>query len=925
MMNTRFQQMIGTAVIVLVLLGSIWPETAHQPVVHAAGPYTFTGRWGTTHTATWDTTSYQATISAEYNMFPWDFISFVGVRGAISLCGHPNVAGSFAWSTASAIAGVGTGDLLRVKGNDNINLTHVTKIGLVLGSGPTAQRAWVSQGTIIEYVLAPEYVGYRATVLGRELTVRLSQVAAGTRETVGIVEVSIDNPQDARIYFISDLEPAVHSSFALEFHSRSDTQVSYDAASEVITGQSTTGTSATVYMYSDSPLQSWSGSNLDFGTYLQSDTLDEEVLPTASDGRSAIIVEAQSRQYFYIGSAVLSGDERQDPTPMMDELRAARVDALAQLPIIHATDLPALELVSFLSNLFGAYLINPDHNVWYSDRVFIYGADSFMPIMLVPELLPASWLASSADLLGFLGDNRYVIPEHWRYAYKFDVQTRPPLPAWQTGGIPGYVFLRPDGSVDQLGQWSDLYETAQYISSVHHYLQTTADGAFVDTQQAAVLDALAALKRFDTQYDTDYGEDGDRYPNVPMPMSSLAGISGTYPGEGAAAIYGYRAAEVLLRRWGMAAEADDLAANYITPMVAGFDAAFWDAGLGFYTGIADERSTSRTPGTRYQDKWCQAMLPSLMGDLGHSHLADMTATFLASGFYDTGHNVHWLSPDSENWCYPGRWGTSPVWTNGFSMQGGFYDGLTGAAVPLAYYQLDQGALGNQYAQYYLDVWLTQGPYESMYEWNDRLPGRFIETSIYIEPVISTMWLVKEALGLSIDGINVTIAPVLTGEFSVENLHITSMGLTAVVDYWRDAAGLEHVTVHSNEGLNILTPQVLPTAVSLVSFTATGYADHVLISWETVSEVEILGFNLYRTAPDGGSTMQLNDSLIPAQGPGGTLGFVYTYVDTAVAGGQGYSYTLEGVDVHGAGTRYGPISVVPAPVYRRYLPLVLKIG
>ncbi len=45
-------------------------------------------------------------------------------------------------------------------------------------------------------------------------------------------------------------------------------------------------------------------------------------------------------------------------------------------------------------------------------------------------------------------------------------------------------------------------------------------------------------------------------------------------------------------------------------------------------------------------------------------------------------------------------------------------------------------------------------------------------------------------------------------------------------------------------------QIAPTAVELASFTATPQAQSILIEWETVSEIDNLGFNLYRaTSPD----------------------------------------------------------------------------
>jgi hypothetical protein len=101
----------------------------------------------------------------------------------------------------------------------------------------------------------------------------------------------------------------------------------------------------------------------------------------------------------------------------------------------------------------------------------------------------------------------------------------------------------------------------------------------------------------------------------------------------------------------------------------------------------------------------------------------------------------------------------------------------------------------------------------------------------------------------------------------------------------------------------------PLAVTLASFTAEAQAGGVLATWETVSEVNNRGFNLYRgTSPDEPS-MQLNQYLIPSQSQGTPSGFVYTWEDGAdLAPGTTYFYWLEDLDIHGATALHGPVSV-----------------
>ena len=95
-----------------------------------------------------------------------------------------------------------------------------------------------------------------------------------------------------------------------------------------------------------------------------------------------------------------------------------------------------------------------------------------------------------------------------------------------------------------------------------------------------------------------------------------------------------------------------------------------------------------------------------------------------------------------------------------------------------------------------------------------------------------------------------------------------------------------------------------------------------MEWETATELDNRGFNLYRSETAAGPGLQLNDSLIPPQNPGGMFGAVYTWLDKDVPAGVTYYYWLEDVDVHGIATRYGPVSATVRS-YRVYLPLVRR--
>lgn len=100
----------------------------------------------------------------------------------------------------------------------------------------------------------------------------------------------------------------------------------------------------------------------------------------------------------------------------------------------------------------------------------------------------------------------------------------------------------------------------------------------------------------------------------------------------------------------------------------------------------------------------------------------------------------------------------------------------------------------------------------------------------------------------------------------------------------------------------------PMAVTLAGFDATAQPDHVLLAWETASELDNLGFNLYRGLSPDEPDLQLNDALIPSMAPGSPSGFAYTWQDRQdLASGTTYYYWLDAIDTANTATRFGPVS------------------
>jgi hypothetical protein len=100
-----------------------------------------------------------------------------------------------------------------------------------------------------------------------------------------------------------------------------------------------------------------------------------------------------------------------------------------------------------------------------------------------------------------------------------------------------------------------------------------------------------------------------------------------------------------------------------------------------------------------------------------------------------------------------------------------------------------------------------------------------------------------------------------------------------------------------------------TAVTLLSFEAAGRDAAVDLAWETASELQNLGFHLYRAEAASGPYSRITPSLIPGLGSS-VLGRSYAYRDAGLVNGTTYFYQLEDVDTSGVATRHGPVEAIP---------------
>jgi hypothetical protein len=82
---------------------------------------------------------------------------------------------------------------------------------------------------------------------------------------------------------------------------------------------------------------------------------------------------------------------------------------------------------------------------------------------------------------------------------------------------------------------------------------------------------------------------------------------------------------------------------------------------------------------------------------------------------------------------------------------------------------------------------------------------------------------------------------------------------------------------------------------------------VVVDWSTASELDTVGFNIYRSDDPTDPGILVNVDLIPASEDAQTGGD-YSYTDKDIVPGRVYYYYLEDVNTHGVTNRHGPVEV-----------------
>lgn len=106
---------------------------------------------------------------------------------------------------------------------------------------------------------------------------------------------------------------------------------------------------------------------------------------------------------------------------------------------------------------------------------------------------------------------------------------------------------------------------------------------------------------------------------------------------------------------------------------------------------------------------------------------------------------------------------------------------------------------------------------------------------------------------------------------------------------------------------LLLPSLVQANVDLLYFRAVGGTDVITLEWETASELDNLGFNLYRsTTGSFDDAIRLNSTLIPSQVGGQPIGAFYQFPDGGVVPDIVYTYWLEDIDFNGDPHDHDPV-------------------
>jgi hypothetical protein len=150
----------------------------------------------------------------------------------------------------------------------------------------------------------------------------------------------------------------------------------------------------------------------------------------------------------------------------------------------------------------------------------------------------------------------------------------------------------------------------------------------------------------------------------------------------------------------------------------------------------------------------------------------------------------------------------------------------------------------------------------------------------------------------------------TMQWAHVKMKILDIGESAGLSFWSsEMDGIQYMigpTEYDPVVSSDLYDESLPVQMAGMSAVAIA-GEGITVLWETQSEVNCLGFHVWRSEESSSGYAKITSDLISSQGNGSAL-TEYAYTDKHVAPNTIYWYKIEEISLSGASTFYGPISV-----------------
>jgi uncharacterized repeat protein (TIGR01451 family) len=166
----------------------------------------------------------------------------------------------------------------------------------------------------------------------------------------------------------------------------------------------------------------------------------------------------------------------------------------------------------------------------------------------------------------------------------------------------------------------------------------------------------------------------------------------------------------------------------------------------------------------------------------------------------------------------------------------------------------------------------------------------------LQPGVAEWLDLTDQFGDLVPGASVEVLAVFTASHAVSNTVNLARVINAV-----DVQGVA-ANAETSEAVEVAAP----TAVTLLSFTATPEGNGLRVAWVTGAEVNSWGFHLWRSQSERrAEAVRITEQLIPAIGSA-AQGASYHFLDSGVTPGTHVHYWLEETETDNSRHEYGPV-------------------